>query len=358
MADKVSVIIAAYNEEKNIEKCINSILQQDYKNIEIIVVNDGSTDGTAELLTKYNNYTNVHVTNINNSGVSNARNIGIKMATGKWIVFADADDYYYNESVSNLMNTAKSTGCDVVQGGLTRNRDTDKSRVKVGNVFELKSNIVAKVLLDYDAELSDEYTMYDTHMRLSTHGPYGKLIKKDILDYHNISFDIDMGLGEDLLFYFKILNAVERIAIYEDDVYVVEDNPQSSTRKFNNKMPGFAVTFTNRIIEYMNENNIYEKYKSNLCFQIYMHIIVAINCYYLHEDNDRSDYSKAKELKAFINNDAFFNALIQMNNRNGSKYNKLMLGSLIKKQTYLYIKLGKFRKWVKEGLKNEKIIQS
>lgn len=351
MFDKVSVIIAAYNEEKNIEKCIESILNQDYEDIELIIINDGSTDGTADILRKYKNHSNILVYNIQNSGVSNARNVGIRKSSGKWILFADADDYYCNGAISQLVRTAKDTGCYVVQGGLNRSHTVEQRKNNIEKVHIISSGIVAQVLLDYDAELSNEITMFDRHMRLSTHGPYGKLICKEIIDNKEIEFDVDMGLGEDLFFYFKILNTVEKIAIFENDVYVVQDNPNSSTRRFNERMPEFSIIFTNKIIEYMKEYNIYDEYKNNLHFQIYMHIMVAIKSYYLHDDNMKSDYKIAKELRDFMNYGLFNLTLqnISESNMNISRFNKLLVWLLNKKHTFLYVKMYKFRKMVLEG---------
>lgn len=88
----VSVIIPVYNSEKWIGKTLDSVLNQSYKNIEIIVVNDGSTDNTAKILTKYSRYENIKIYDIENSGPSVARNYGVKKSTGELIAFLDADD--------------------------------------------------------------------------------------------------------------------------------------------------------------------------------------------------------------------------------------------------------------------------
>ncbi|MEK3885273.1 glycosyltransferase family 2 protein [Paenibacillus sp. PL2-23] len=352
MLPNVSVIIAAYNEEKNIAKCIDSLINQQYENIEVIIVDDGSTDGTANILSKYSTFNNVKVISIENAGVSNARNIGLQHVTGSWIMFADADDYYNSGAILALVTTAEKTKCKVVQGGLRRGQEIEKiNSHEFVHIFD--SKVVAKVLLDYDAHISDEYKMYDRHMRLSTHGPYGKIFSKEIITDNNISFDTDMGLGEDLLFYFKVLNSVDQIAIYENDVYVVQENPHSSTRKFNIKMPEYAVTFSNRIIEYMKSSGIHEDYKNNIHYQIYMHIMVGIKCCYLHVDNNQNDYVKAKELRKFIEFSVFQEAIEQNNkiSTNWLSYSKLMIWLLAKKSTYLYVKLFKLRKWIREGIK-------
>ena len=89
--DKVSIIIPVYNVESYIEKCLDSILQQEYDNKEIIVINDGSTDKSEEVISKY--FEKIKYVKKENSGLSDTRNLGIDMATGKYIMFVDADDY-------------------------------------------------------------------------------------------------------------------------------------------------------------------------------------------------------------------------------------------------------------------------
>lgn len=102
--EKVSVIIPIYNAEKRIEKCLDSILNQKYDNIEIICVNDGSTDDTTRILEVYsNNDSRIIVINKENEGVSKARNTGIENATGKYIVFIDADDTIEADMIKRLV---------------------------------------------------------------------------------------------------------------------------------------------------------------------------------------------------------------------------------------------------------------
>lgn len=101
---KISIIIPVYNQEKNIERCLNSILNQLYKNIEIIVVDDGSTDNTKFIYKKYvNRDKRIKLIYQNKGGVSKARNLGLKNVTGEYITFVDADDYIDNDLILNYI---------------------------------------------------------------------------------------------------------------------------------------------------------------------------------------------------------------------------------------------------------------
>ena len=99
----ISFIIPIYNSEKYIKRCIDSILKQRGVNIEVILINDGSTDDSEKICYQYcERYKNIRYVKILNSGVSNARNVGIKNAQGDWICFVDADDYLLENSLERV----------------------------------------------------------------------------------------------------------------------------------------------------------------------------------------------------------------------------------------------------------------
>lgn len=115
MNPKVSIVIASYNTEKYIVDCVNSALQQDYENIEVIVVNDGSTDTTEELLSELVcNNTKLKVLNQKNQGQSVARNNGAAIATGEFIIFLDSDDLFDKQLISKCISSLLTTNSDVV----------------------------------------------------------------------------------------------------------------------------------------------------------------------------------------------------------------------------------------------------
>ena len=113
----ISIIVPTYNVEKYIRTCIESILAQTYRNIEVIIVNDGSTDQSLAVISDLIcSHHNVKVINQKNQGVSVARNTGIDVATGKYITFVDADDKIMPGFVSSLYQIADKTGADIVRG--------------------------------------------------------------------------------------------------------------------------------------------------------------------------------------------------------------------------------------------------
>ena len=115
MNTKVSVIIPIYNKEKYIGKCIDSLLLQDYGELEIVAVNDGSSDDTAAVLERYGD--KIKLITTENRGVASARNTGLENATGGLILFLDADDYYEQNTVRDLVKRQAETGADILRFG-------------------------------------------------------------------------------------------------------------------------------------------------------------------------------------------------------------------------------------------------
>ena len=124
MTKKVSIIIPVYNQEKYLDKCINSVIRQSYDDLECILVDDGSTDNSPEICDKYEKKDDrIKVFHQPNSGVSKARNVGLANAKGEWITFADSDDYLEQHAFQTYIDAAIKYQADVVRGGYFREYD-------------------------------------------------------------------------------------------------------------------------------------------------------------------------------------------------------------------------------------------
>ena len=115
---KFSVIIPIYNVEGYIDKCVSSVLGQNYSNFEVILVNDGSTDNSAKKACKYTRCdARVQLINKENGGLSDARNAGLERATGDYVIFLDSDDYWKDETLSSIENSLNNKESDIVVFG-------------------------------------------------------------------------------------------------------------------------------------------------------------------------------------------------------------------------------------------------
>lgn len=112
----ISIVIPVYNVEKYLDECLGSIIKNYHTNVEVILVDDGSTDKSGSLCDKYDKkYEFISVIHKKNGGLSSARNVGIEKAKGKYIWFVDSDDYISNDSISNILEEAKKDG-DLIIG--------------------------------------------------------------------------------------------------------------------------------------------------------------------------------------------------------------------------------------------------
>lgn len=187
MADLVSVVVPVYNAEKTIKRCVDSLLNQSYKEIQVVLVDDGSTDQSLSLCREIEkNDSRVLVIKKENGGVSSARNCGIECSQGKYIMFLDSDDWFEENMVEHYARLVSEENTDIVIGGLqgiyTHNQ---KSFVKSLPIYGKKDTALWNVICD-----SSEMFGYIG----------GKLFKKDIIDAALIRFNERMYAQEDLDF--------------------------------------------------------------------------------------------------------------------------------------------------------------
>ncbi len=142
----VSIIIPVYNVAPHLEHCLESIISQTFKNLEIIIVNDCSTDGSGDIIKKYSEKDNrLKIINFEkNMGLGNARNTGLKAACGKYAVFIDADDWVSKNHIELLHNAIEKNGCDLIIG----THYTFDNTTKKANCLNKKKNfIICRLIL-------------------------------------------------------------------------------------------------------------------------------------------------------------------------------------------------------------------
>lgn len=215
----VSVIVPIFNAEEKLERCINSILHQSYQDIELILINDGSTDGSRKICKKYAEQDQrVYYAERQNKGVSITRNEGISLASGNYIQFVDSDDYIEKKMIEKMVNRMQDTEADMVICGFTeffpeykdmRLPEIDKT-IKMTEIGKEYPNIFKKFLLN---------------------SPCNKLYKKEKLVE---KFSEDLSLGEDLIFNLHNMKYFEKISFIKESFYNYIISQGSLNRRYRN----------------------------------------------------------------------------------------------------------------------------
>ncbi len=204
MEPLVSVVIPIYNAEKYIEICMNSLLGQAYKNIEIIMVDDGSTDSSASICDAYaEKDKRIKVIHQVNKGVSTARNAGISAAQGKYIMFFDVDDTVETDIITDNVQLAEENEADIVMYCFWYyNVDEDKT---IPNPWDKSFVGDNKAFFDECVIKTVETEVFNP--------PWNKVIKRSLIQDNKLSFDVRYQIYEDAILSAEMLNAADKIVV-------------------------------------------------------------------------------------------------------------------------------------------------
>lgn len=280
----ISLIIPCYNAEQTLEKCLNSVIQQSYKNLEIIIINDGSTDKTAEICDAYKNKdSRIIVFTQDNSGVSKARNKGIKAATGEYICFVDSDDWVepnYCYELYNLLITEKA----------------DIAVVEAiyediyGNVVYEKPTSCQKV---FDGKKALALLLED---KIIQSHPWGKIYKAYFLK--NVSFPEDLKSFEDYSTLFKIFDKAVKVVKSNDKLYHYVQHDDSLS---HNLSPETAYYFYLAIMEVYKfwQNTTQQENQENITKNIIRKLLMVLKRILRNTTKEEMQTEKEKIRQSF-----------------------------------------------------------
>ncbi len=194
----VSVIVPAYNMEKYISRCLDALCNQSYRDVEVLIIDDGSKDRTYEIANMYaQSDSRVSVIHKENGGVSSARNLGIEKAHGEYILFADPDDQIENDCIEVLVGAMTGSNADLVSCQYSRWDDSGKRLEDYDFITGIRSFGSDKDIIDFIlCELADYHVGYEV---------WNKLYKIGIIRDNNIRFSEKCRIGEDLAFNVKYM---------------------------------------------------------------------------------------------------------------------------------------------------------
>lgn len=243
MKINVSIIVPVYNSKKYLHYCLNSLVKQTFNSIEIILVDDGSTDGSYDICLAYKSkYSNIKVFKTKHHGVSFARNLGINKSEGNYICFVDSDDWLPNNAIELLYNNIINNNSDICWGSIKT------IWPHINNTVKTKDSFYS--LNDKKDVLNIIYNMHESSC--------SRVYKKEIINKHLIRFDENIKNGEDSVFIHNYLSKINKISTISDVVYFYNKlEKNTSVSRYHDDL------YKWRVIELKARLEAYKKWANN-----------------------------------------------------------------------------------------------
>lgn len=326
---EVSIIVPIYNKEKHLKRCIDSILNQTLKNIEIILVNDGSTDNSLEICKNYaRTDSRIKIINKKNEGVSKARNDGILASSGSYVGFVDADDYIDENMYRSMLMKCKKFNSEICISNYYIDNNNYQTPVKLNVYSDLisKENILNDFILDLvnsDPTINNSKTIMGSSWRF--------LISKYFLINNNVFFPVNIPLREDLLFVLDLMLKAESICIDHSFNYFYVNTDGSAVKKFRENYFEMGLDVNNRMKKILKSQICNKSVKERLNYNYFNLFISSI----VNEASKDSPYTfreKIKRIEVICKHDKTKKVISELN------ANKL---TMKKKMIYFAIKYSK-----------------
>lgn len=224
MNRRVSIIVPVYNSEQWLKKCIDSIVDQTYRDVEIILVDDESTDASPQICDSYAlTDKRVQVLHKKNGGVSSARNLGLKYATGAWVVFVDSDDYLDKYIIKLSVEKAEIENDMLLcwNAKEVNEKVTPCTGLYIGKLTRCEA--FATIIANYQGNYN---------LGKYVRAVWGKLFRNAILKKHNIQFNEKLYIGEDSIFLLKYLQCVDIVHVMDVHGYYYRILDNSAVRRY------------------------------------------------------------------------------------------------------------------------------
>lgn len=310
----VSIIIPVYNTSKYLRECVDSVLNQTYSDIEILLLDDGSTDGSADICDEYvKKDGRVKCFHVENGGVSKARNIGLKNAQGDYICFLDSDDYYAKQYVSSMLEMIENQNADVV---ICNHYDVNEQG-EIMFASDIAEGYISKELLYQKIFITSEIGGFS----------FNKIYKADLIK--NIYFNETIHICEDTYFCCQVYEKARQIYVTSEKLYFYRKHKNSATSIEN----GFErLLETDGTLKYI---STYEKMiKDKILpqeYDSYIKIGMCVVALTYERILRKADRKKYKHIRAILSKTIRANIVLLM------KCRKIKFSRRIKWFLYLYL---------------------
>lgn len=333
MENKISIIVTIYNTpESYLRKCIESIINQTLKEIEIILVNDGSREETQKVCEEYaKKDTRIKLINQQNHGESGARNTGIKNATTDNITFVDSDDWIEKDTCERIYNYIKKINGEYEI--IIFNCFVDYPNKQIKNIFYPKQGLL-------DKQDIEEIQLQNIEKGISKYYPLivnisiacAKVYKRKFIKENNLRYVLRLIRMADAVFNMEAFEKAKKIFVLQECLYHYQQNDFSICQRYSKDTIKYYETYFEFVKKYIEKYNKNEKFIDILNIKIVTSIDRYMYNYFFHKDNPKDFKSIKNEFKELLANKLYKNAMEKVKIQYLSKYQKLVLKNAKKKK--------------------------
>ncbi|NLJ95951.1 MAG: glycosyltransferase [Clostridiales bacterium] len=352
---EVSIIVPIFNSEKYLKRCIESIINQSFKDIEIILVNDGSTDNSGKICDYYvEKDKRIKVFHIENQGVSMARNIGLNYATGEWITFVDADDWIELNALEWAINIVNQYDIDLLCWNYVLNYGKKQVKNKSINPdFIIRDQKELKWLL-----LDIMYPEYDFIMNGVSIGNIRscctKLFRRKIIYDNKIRFMKELIIAEDAHFCMEYMKLARKVLLVNKYLYHYRFLNDSADRRYRPNVNDINTKVMEVFYNYVIENSYNNNYLNCYMGLGYDCICKSLLYYFVNKSNNKKFLQLVKELKSVLKSDYYKKAFKPKIFKGFSLKEKIIIYLAKKEHATILFMVGYAKKIIDDLKKGEK----
>lgn len=300
MEYKVTVIVPVYNAQKYLSRCVDSILSQTYHDIEVILVDDGSTDSSAQMCDDFAHRDNrVKVIHKENAGAGMARNTAFEHTTGEYILFVDSDDYIEKDTIKKCVDSINEHGSDTVVFGHTFVYANGKTQT-----HQVHSN---KMRYDEDSIKSDLLPSFFTFSKGFDVSVWGKLFSTQIIKDNELWFLSEREYySEDSLFLLQYFPKSKSTSVVDENLYYYFENTSSLSREYEQERQDKLDIFKNKALDIAKKENITEMVKPHILVKYQLCAVIE---YKQIASSDMTFAQKVLKIREYSSTDAIKSTL-------------------------------------------------
>ena len=306
---KVSIVVPVYNVEKYLKNSIDSMINQTLKDIEIIIVDDGSPDNCGKICDKYSGKDKrIKVLHKKNAGVSAARNDGLKLATGEYVIFCDSDDWMPEDACEVLYNRAVESNADIVIGDvyMAYEDDTYKYVKFYKDPFVVNDRKAITNLIKADIYRSYCVNPPEDGPAFGYGGPWNKLVKRELLINKNVRFDLRVkGIFDDILYTAHILHYSDKICYVQAPVYNYRIVESSITHSYKPNVLEINAAIFNAWLEFFDETGEMHNFDKPFYACVMRRIEESIKLYFVNSKNPKKKSMLKREFKSLLQQEPY-----------------------------------------------------